>query len=111
MDVRLEPQPDGKAVVHLVGGLDLQTAGAVKEHLASAVAQGYRHLVVDLDGVPYMDSSGLAALIGGLKATRLAGGDLRLARPTDQTAMVLKLTNLNRILGSYDTIEAALAGV
>ena len=109
MDVSLEPRVDGKAVVHLVGRLDMLSAGAAKEQLASAVAQGYRHLVVDLDGVPFMDSSGLGALIGGLKATRLAGGDLRVARPTEQTAMILELTNLNRILGSYETIEAALA--
>jgi anti-sigma B factor antagonist len=111
MDVTLDPQLEDKAVVHLVGRLDLLSAGAVKEQLASAVAQGYRHLVVDLEGVPFMDSSGLGALIGGLKTTRLAGGDLRVARPAEQTAMILQLTNLNRILGSYETIAAALADI
>lgn len=110
MDVTIQSSSQGVAVVGLVGRLDLLSAWAVKERLAAAVAEGHQRLVVDLRNVPFMDSSGLAALISGLKATRLAGGDLRVACATDQTAMILELTNLNRVLGSYGTVEEALAG-
>jgi anti-sigma B factor antagonist len=64
----------------------------------------------DLGAVPFVDSSGLGALIGGLKAARLAGGDLRLARPAEQAAMILELTNLSRVLRAHATVEEALAG-
>src|SRR5205809_5297005 len=52
--------------------------------LAAAVEDGNRQLVVDLDQVNFIDSSGLGALISGLKSARQAGGDLRIANPSEQ---------------------------
>jgi anti-anti-sigma factor len=56
-----------------------------------------------------IDSSGLGALIGGLKAARLASGDLRLARTQAQAQTILRLTTLDRVLTSYGSAEEALA--
>jgi anti-sigma B factor antagonist len=109
MEVTIEPQGHATAIVRLVGRLDLISAGPFKERVVEAVADGQQRLVVDLQAVPFVDSSGLGALIAGLKSTRLAGGDLRIARAADQTAMILALTNLNRVLVSYGTVEEALA--
>ncbi len=110
MDVTVDAQPAGIAVVRLAGRLDLLSAGAVKQRLAEAVAAGQRRLVVDLAAVPFIDSTGLTSLIAGLKAARQAGGDLRLARPTDQARTILGLTTLDRVLRPYPTVEEALAG-
>jgi anti-anti-sigma factor len=110
MDVTVEPRSDGVAVVRLVGRLDLASAEAVKQQLVQAVGSGYRQLVVDLDGVDFLDSSGLGALIGGLKVARVARGNLRIARPNDQVRLVLELTTLDRVLYPYGTVEEALAG-
>ena len=52
-------------------------------------------------------SSGLGALISGLKSARLAGGDLRIARPGPQVLTVLEFTSLNRVLQAYDSVESA----
>jgi anti-sigma B factor antagonist len=49
-----------------------------------------------------MDSSGLGALIGCLKTARQADGDLRIAAPNEQVRMVLRLSNVDRVLRSYD---------
>lgn len=54
-----------------------------------------------------MDSSGVGALVAGLKATREAGGDLRIANPSSQVALVLELTRLNEIFVSYPNAETA----
>ena len=110
MRVTVDAQPGGAAVLHLVGRLDLVSATAVKRHLAEAVAAGHRRLVADLAEVPFIDSTGLASLIGGLKAARLAGGDLRIARANDQARVILRLTKLDRVLRPYPTVEEALAG-
>ena len=110
MDVTVEPQSDGVAVVRLVGRLDLASSEAVKQQLVQAVGDGHRRLVVDLDGVDFLDSSGLGALIGGLKVARVARGNLRIARPNDQVRLVLELTTLDRVLQPYATVEEALAG-
>ena len=110
MDVTVEPRSDGVAVVRLVGRLDLASSEAVKQQLVQAVGDGHRQLVVDLDGVDFLDSSGLGALIGGLKVARVARGNLRIARPNDQVRLVLELTTLDRVLQPYATVEEALAG-
>ena len=101
---------DGAAVVRLNGRLDLLSAPDVKGRLGQVVAQGDRRIVVDLNDVSFVDSSGLGALIGGLKAARQAGGDLRIARPAQQAQTILELTTLNRVLRPYATVEEALAG-
>ena len=110
MDVAIEAQPTGVAVARLRGRLDLLSAAEVKQQLTAAVADGHARLVVDIEGVSFIDSSGLGALIGGLKAARLAGGDLRLARPGEQARVILALTTLDKVLRMYGTVEEALAG-
>jgi anti-sigma B factor antagonist len=110
MDAHVDVRPDGVAILHLRGRLDLVTAPQVKDLLAKTVAEGHPRLVVDLAEVSFIDSSGLGALISGLKAARVAGGDLRLACVGEQGRVVLGLTTLDRVLRPYATVEEALAG-
>ncbi len=109
MDAMLDARPGGAAVLRLSGRLDLLSAGEAKQQMTAAVEGGHRRLIVDLGDVSFVDSSGLGALVGGLKAARTAGGDLRIARPSQQTRSILKLTMLERVLRPYETIEEALA--
>jgi anti-sigma B factor antagonist len=73
------------------------------------VAGGSSRVVVTLEETVFMDSSGLGALIGCLKAARQAGGDLRISGVQPQVKMVLELTNMDRVLTSYPTPEAAFS--
>jgi anti-anti-sigma factor len=98
------------AVISLRGQLDARSAAQVRQDFVGAVAAGYPRLVVDLAAVEFIDSSGLSSLISGLKAARLAGGDLRIARPSEQVVMILKLTQLERVMRSYASVEEALLG-
>lgn len=109
MQISTQLGPGSVATVRPVGRLDLLSAAAIKQDFAAIVAAGHCRLIVDLAEVPFMDSSGLGALIGGLRAARLAGGDLRLARPTEQIVLLLELTTLDRVLRPYPTLEAAEA--
>ena len=108
-DVQIDVQPGGGTVLRLQGRIDFLSSADTKRRLAEAVASGLRRLVVDLDEVTFIDSSGLGALIGGLKAARQAGGDLRIARPPEQATVALKLTSLDRVFRIYGTVEEALA--
>ena len=85
-------------------------SGQPGEQGKAGKAAGKARLVVDLHAVDFIDSSGLGALIGGLKPARQQGGDLRIAAAGDQVRAVLKLTNLDRILSPYATVEEALHG-
>ena len=89
------------------GKFNLVAAPPLKARIDDLVATGKVRLVVDLHAVDFIDSSGLGALIGGLKAARQQGGDLRIANAGDQVRAVLKLTNLDRILSPYATVEEA----
>lgn len=89
------------------GKFNMVSAGPFKARIDDLVASGKPRLVVDLHAVDFIDSSGLGALIGGLKSSRQQGGDLRIAAPGEQVRAVLKLTNLDRILSPYPTVEEA----
>jgi len=110
MSLSINSAPDGVTIVRLSGRLDLLTAAQLKQDLSKIVGDGQSRLVIDLDAVTFIDSSGLGALIGGLKAARQAGGDLRIARAGQQARVILQLTTLDRVLKPYATIEEALSG-
>lgn len=98
----------GHVVLAPEGKFNLVAAPPLKARVDDLVAAGKTRLVVDLHAVDFIDSSGLGALIGGLKSARQQGGDLRIAGAGDQVRAVLKLTNLDRILVPYATVEEAL---
>lgn len=92
------------------GKFNLVAAPPIKARIDDLVAAGKARLVVDLHAVDFIDSSGLGVLIAGLKTARQQGGDLRIAAAGDQVRAVLKLTNLDRILAPYATVEEAVNG-
>jgi anti-anti-sigma factor len=94
-------------VIRPEGRLNMVAAPGLRKQLHGLVEAGSVKLVVDLSGTEFIDSSGLGAMISGLKAARQAGGDLRIAAPTRQVTTVLELTNLNRVLRVYDSADGA----
>ena len=98
------------AVVKLDGRLNLVSAARLKSTIEEVVDHGGTHVVVDLAAVTFMDSSGLGALIAALKKARQAQGDLRIAGVNEQVSTVLRLTNLDRVLRPFATVEAASDG-
>lgn len=109
MDISVTPYPNGVAVLRLTGGLNLLSAPQVKQRMAEVVAQGSHRLVIDLSDVPNADSTGLGALISGLKLTRQHNGDLRLANVGQQFRVILELSALETVLRRYGTIADAVA--
>lgn len=104
-----EVRAEGKqAVVAGPPRLNMTVAPRLREVLTKAVADGTPRIVVDLSDTTFVDSSGLGALVGGLKTARQAGGDLRLAGVSDQVMTVLALTSLNRVLRPFPSVEDAV---
>ncbi|KQT89224.1 anti-anti-sigma factor [Marmoricola sp. Leaf446] len=100
----------GVTVVRAPDRLDMVAAPKLKQLVDRTVQEGDGRVVVDLGGTSFVDSSGLGALIGGLKTARQAGGDLRIAAAGEQVTMVLRLTNLDRILKPHPGVEDAARG-
>ena len=101
-------QAPGTAVVRPEGRLTMVTAPDLRAAVSRAVTEGRARVVVDLSATEFIDSSGLGAVIGGLKTARQAGGDLRIAGAGEQVRMVLQLTNLDRVLRAHPSVEDAL---
>jgi anti-sigma B factor antagonist len=110
MEIDTSTVGDKVAVVRLDGRLNMVAAPRLKSTIEDVVDRGSSRVVVDLSAVSFMDSSGLGALIASLKRARQAQGDLRIAGVNDQVGTVLKLTNLDRVLRPFDSVEAASDG-
>jgi anti-sigma B factor antagonist len=96
------------AVVRPQGRLTMVHAADLRAVVTEVIADGRNRIVVDLGDCEFMDSSGLGAVVGGLKAARQAGGDLRIAALQPQVMTVLQLTNLDRVLRPYGSVGEAL---
>ncbi len=97
-------------VIRPEGRLNMVAAPRLRDQLHELVGSGSSRIVVDLSGTDFIDSSGLGALVSGLKVARQAGGDLRIAAPTPQVVTVLELTNLNRVLRVHPSADSAFDG-
>lgn len=102
-------QSDGVTVATFDGELDLGVADQLRQALLGLVAAGTRRLVVDLAGVPRVDSSALSALVAVAKRLRELGGGLRLCALQAPVAGVLALTRLGLVLEVHPDRRAALA--
>jgi anti-sigma B factor antagonist len=94
--------------MHFTGRLDFASAPEAKDQFAAAIAEGRPLLIVDLSGASFVDSAGLGSLIGGMRAARQAGGDLRITDPSEQATMLLSLTSLDAVITIAPTVEDAL---
>ena len=107
MDIAVETSKEGIVIFRLTGKLNMVYAPALRQEIAEQTSAGHNKIVIDMSGVDFMDSSGLGALINGLKGARQGGGDLRIAAPVEQVKLVLKLTNLDRVIKTYSSAEKA----
>lgn len=107
MEIVVKDQGEGIAVLKLGGKLNMVSSRSFRDAVTECVAANQTRLAIDLTGVDFIDSSGLGALISGLKTTRQAGGDLRIAAPNDQVRLVLQLTNMERLLTAYPDAPTA----
>jgi anti-sigma B factor antagonist len=100
---------DGVAVVAVHGELDLETAPALKTALVEAIEeQPGRRIVVDLEGLDFIDSIGLGILLGGLKRARGSDGELVLVATGRNVLKVLELTGLVRVFEIHPGRREAL---
>src|ERR1700728_1474566 len=98
---------NGWAVVTLSGELDVADAADVVATLAAAVAR-QREIIIDLAGLEFIDSSGLAALARVRKQARRAGGDVLLAAPQHQVLRGLALTRMLEVFCVHASVAEAV---
>ena len=102
-------QLSGVAVVTPRGDLDMATVQDVRRTLGGLLDRGQSRLLIDLDGVGFIDSSGMGALIAAMKQARAAGGDVRLCALQNDVRAIFELTRLVQAMSIHPTRQEALA--
>lgn len=100
----------GYRVLRPEGDLDVYTVGSLRDALGGIVEETSPKVVVDLDAVPFMDSSGLGALMGGVRRLREAGGDLAIACTREQHLKLFSITGFGEGVSIAPTVEEAAKG-
>ena len=89
----------------LTGGPDADT---FRDVFKSLIDQGKKNIIVNLEKVSWINSTGLGILISGYTSVRRGGGDLVIMHASDRIESILYVTKLNLLFKAYETEEEAL---
>ena len=112
MDLKLgHHATDGIEVIDVQGEIDMYTAPRLRELLIDLVSKGSYQLVVNLDQVGFLDSTGLGVLVGGLKRVRAHDGSLDLVCTQQRILKIFRITGLTEVFGIHQTVDQAIAAM
>ena len=110
MDLTLATREVGDRTIIQVGGeIDVYSAPQLRDAIAELVAQGATSIVVDLEDVGFLDSTGLGVLVGGLKKVRAENGSLELVCTQERLLKIFRITGLAKVFVIHDSAEAAVS--
>jgi anti-sigma B factor antagonist len=102
-------EPPEFTVIAVSGEIDVYTAPKLRERLITLVEEGSYQLIVDMEGVEFLDSTGLGVLVGGLKRVRAHDGLIDLVCTQGRILRIFKITGLNKVFNIYDSVADAVA--
>ena len=110
MDLTLSThEADGTTVVAVGGEIDVYTAPRLRDKFTELVAAGSYDIIVDMQNVEFLDSTGLGVLVGGLKKVRAHDGSLDLVCTQDRLLKIFRITGLAKVFVIHDSADEALA--
>jgi anti-sigma B factor antagonist len=108
VDLSLSNRPMGNhMVVEVAGEIDVYTAPRLREKMVELVNAGHYHLVVDMESVEFLDSTGLGVLVGGLKRVRSHDGSLRIVCTQERLLKIFRITGLTKVFPIHDSVDEA----
>ena len=110
MEILTKPVEESSSNVTIVsfnGALNARSAEEAKQIFRDLVEQGVNQVIVDLQEVPFIDSSGLAALVSGLKTLNEKEGSLKLASLQSQADLLFRLTMFDKVFEIYPDVDSA----
>jgi anti-sigma B factor antagonist len=99
----------GFTIIAVSGEIDVYTAPKLREKLISLADGGSFQLIVDMEGVEFLDSTGLGVLVGGLKRVRSQDGWIDLVCTQSRILRIFKITGLNKVFSIYNSVPEAVA--
>jgi anti-sigma B factor antagonist len=109
VDLKLDHHTkDGIEIVEVEGEIDVYTAPRLRELLIELVNTGFYQLVVNMEKVEFLDSTGLGVLVGGLKRVRAHDGSLDLVCTQERILKIFRITGLTKVFGIHDSVDEAI---
>ena len=96
------------AILQVTGEVDVYTAPMLRDQIRELSAKGAVHVIADLGRVDFLDSTGLGALVGGLKRLREADGSLALVISTPRILRIFQITGLAKALSARRSVTDAI---
>jgi anti-sigma B factor antagonist len=107
MDISIETV-EGKMVIAPSGDVDMHSSPALRNAILDQTGQKAATLIVDFSSVSYIDSSGIATLVEGLKVMNTYGGRLQLTGMTEAILEIFRFSKLDTIFEIYGDLDDAL---
>jgi len=98
---------DSVVTVTLEGEVDVYTAPRLKEQLVELLDDGCTSIIVDLEKVAFIDSSGLGVLVGALRRAREKGGVVRLVCTRESVLKIFRITGLDKVFPIFSDASEA----
>ncbi len=108
LDIQIDAN-EGYTLCRPVGELDAFTVSQFRQALAQLATSS--RLLIDMSAVPFVDSAGLGALIGGIRRARELGGDVAVSCSRPTLTRLLRTTGFDRIVTVAGTVEEAAAAL
>lgn len=110
MDLTLTTnEVDGATIITVGGEIDVYTAPKLRDKLSELVDAGVYDIIVDMESVEFLDSTGLGVLVGGLKKVRAHEGSLQLICTQERLLKIFRITGLAKVFVIHDSADGALA--
>ena len=110
MDLTLATrEEDGRAIVAVGGEIDVYTAPKLRDQITELVSGGSYNIVIDLEAVEFLDSTGLGVLVCGLKKVRAHDGSLELICSQDRLLKIFRITGLAKVFVIHDSVDPSVA--
>ena len=109
MDLSLETRhEDGHTIIEVGGEIDVYTAPKLRDKITELVGDGHHDLVIDMENVDFLDSTGLGVLVGGLKKVRAHDGTMELICSQDRLLKIFRITGLAKVFTIHESESSAL---
>jgi anti-sigma B factor antagonist len=105
----LQKDINGITAYEIKGDIDINSSPEIRDSFEKVIKNKAMKVLVNLNGVSYVDSSGLATLVEMLKKTRSYGGRLRISNLAPKVKSLFEITKLEKLFEIFDTAEDAIA--
>lgn len=110
MELSVSTRDEGPfSIVEVGGEVDVYTAPRLREAVVTAIDGGNIRLIVDVERVDFLDSTGIGVLVGALKKVRAQGGTLDIVCTQPRLLKIFDITGLDKVFGLHTSVAEAIA--